>query len=431
MSTDSNESPDPYVERRSDQVYVRGGDVPLARIILLWQRGASPQAISDLFPALSLAATYGAIAHYLSHRDEMDRLIDEYQRQHPAESATERPMGYQVHQQASGERADDKGEPFDRFTERARKVMSLAREEAQRLNHNYIGTEHLLLGLVRDGDGVAAKVLHNLGVELNAVRNAVEFIVGRGDRPIAGDFGLTPRAKKVIELARDEGQRMGHNYVGTEHLLLGLVREGEGIAAGVLESLGVNLEKVRVTTVTMVGVHPSLLSEHAAEATIGPRMASRRPMVAGSFTKFNVHARKALSLAQEEAQHLNHNYIGTEHLLLGLVRQDDSTAAQVLGRMDVTAEAVREAVLRIIGRGDRIVLGDIGLTPRAKKIIELAVDESRRRGAGYIGTEHLLLAAIREGEGIAAGVLASLGVTYERAAAATTEVLRDRDTPEE
>ena len=136
-------------------------------------------------------------------------------------------------------------ERFDKFTERARKVLQLAQEEAQRFNHNYIGTEHLLLGLVREGEGVAAKVLANLGVDLNKVRSAVEFIIGRGERQVTGDIGLTPRAKKVIELSVEEARRLNHNYIGTEHLLLGLVREGEGIAAGVLESLGVSLDKVR------------------------------------------------------------------------------------------------------------------------------------------------------------------------------------------
>ena len=134
---------------------------------------------------------------------------------------------------------------FDRFTDRARKVLTLAQDEAQRFNHNYIGTEHLLLGLVREGEGVAAKVLENLNVELAKVRQAVEFIIGRGERPVLGEIGLTPRAKKVIELAIDEARRLGHNYIGTEHLLLGLVREEGGIASGVLESLGVSLDKVR------------------------------------------------------------------------------------------------------------------------------------------------------------------------------------------
>ncbi len=141
---------------------------------------------------------------------------------------------------------------FDKFTERARKVLTLAQEEAQRFNHNYIGTEHLLLGLVREGDGVAARVLGNMGVQLPKVRSAVEFIIGRGETMVMGEIGLTPRAKKVIELAVDEARRLNHHYIGTEHLLLGLVREGEGIAAGVLESLGVNLEKVRAQVMQVV-----------------------------------------------------------------------------------------------------------------------------------------------------------------------------------
>ena len=141
---------------------------------------------------------------------------------------------------------------FDKFTERARKVLGLAQEEAQRLQHNYIGTEHLLLGLVREGEGVAAKVLRNLGVDLNEARSAVEAIIGRGNRVVVGEIGLTPRAKKVIELAVDEARRLNHHYIGTEHLLLGLVREGQGIAAGTLEKLGVELEKLRAETLRVL-----------------------------------------------------------------------------------------------------------------------------------------------------------------------------------
>jgi ATP-dependent Clp protease ATP-binding subunit ClpC len=141
---------------------------------------------------------------------------------------------------------------FEKFSERARRVLSLAQEEAQRFNHNYIGTEHILLGLVRETEGVAARVLSNLNVELVKVRSAVEFIIGRGERPTPGEIGLTPRAKKVIELAVDEARRLNHHYIGTEHLLIGLMREGEGVAAGVLESLGVSLEKVREETNSII-----------------------------------------------------------------------------------------------------------------------------------------------------------------------------------
>ncbi|HEY8767954.1 MAG TPA: ATP-dependent Clp protease ATP-binding subunit [Dehalococcoidia bacterium] len=162
---------------------------------------------------------------------------------------------------------------FDKFTERARRVLTLAQEEALRFNHNYIGTEHLLLGLVREGEGVAAKVLANLGVELNKVRSAVEFIIGRGDRAVMGEIGLTPRAKKVIELAVDEARRLGHHYIGTEHLLLGLVREGEGIAAGVLESLGVSLDKVRAEVTRILS---QSMPQGAAQ---GARATTRTPTV--------------------------------------------------------------------------------------------------------------------------------------------------------
>jgi ATP-dependent Clp protease ATP-binding subunit ClpC len=161
---------------------------------------------------------------------------------------------------------------FDRFTERARKVLTLAQEEAQRFNHNYIGTEHLLLGLVREGEGVAAKVLSNLGIELTKVRSAVEFIIGRGERQVVGEIGLTPRAKKVIELAVDEARRLGHHYIGTEHLLLGLIREGEGIAAGVLESLGVNLEKVRSEVI-------KVLTQTGSAPHHGDRRSSKTPTI--------------------------------------------------------------------------------------------------------------------------------------------------------
>jgi bifunctional DNase/RNase len=127
---------------------------------------------------------------------------------------------------------------FDKFTERARKVLSFAQEEAQRFQHTYIGPEHLLLGLVREGEGVAVKVLTSLGVDLEQVRKSVEDTVGRGDRIVPGEIGLTPRAKNVIELAQDEARLLDHRYIGTEHLLLGLIREGEGIGAAVLERVG-------------------------------------------------------------------------------------------------------------------------------------------------------------------------------------------------
>ena len=145
---------------------------------------------------------------------------------------------------------------FDKFTGRARKVLRLAQEEAQRFQHNYIGTEHLLLGLIREGEGVAARVLTSLYVDLEMVRKTVEDIIGRGDHIVLEEIGLTPRARKVIELAVDEARLLNHHYIGTEHLLLGLLHEGEGIGAGVLKSFGLSLKEIRAKTIQVLNEQP-------------------------------------------------------------------------------------------------------------------------------------------------------------------------------
>ena len=186
------------------------------------------------------------------------------------------------------------GDSFDKFTAQAKMVLNLAKEEAKRFQHNYIGTEHLILGIVRESEGVAAKVLANLGIELNKVRSAVEFIMGRGDRIVLGEMRLTPRAEKVIELAVDESRRMNHNYVGTEHLLLGLVREGEGIAAGVLESLDVTLEKVRTQTI-------QVLSQASVPATVDINQQTARNNPVSIFISYAVEDKV---LCQKLEKHL-------------------------------------------------------------------------------------------------------------------------------
>jgi len=144
---------------------------------------------------------------------------------------------------------------FERFTDRARRVMVLAQEEARLVNHSHIGTEHLLLGLIHEGEGVAAQALESLGVSLQTVRQQVEEIIGQGQHAPAGRMPFTPRAKKVLELARREALAMGHNYVGTEHILLGLIREGDGVAAQVLVRLGADLNRVRQRVIQLLAGH--------------------------------------------------------------------------------------------------------------------------------------------------------------------------------
>ena len=142
---------------------------------------------------------------------------------------------------------------FERFTEKAIKVIMLAQEEARRLGHNFVGTEQILLGLIGEGTGIAAKVLKSLGVSLKDARVEVEKIIGRGSGFVAVEIPFTPRAKRVLELSWDEARQLGHNYIGPEHLLLGLIREGEGVAVRVLENLGVELSRVRSSIIRMLG----------------------------------------------------------------------------------------------------------------------------------------------------------------------------------
>jgi ATP-dependent Clp protease ATP-binding subunit ClpC len=243
---------------------------------------------------------------------------------------------------------------FDKFTERARRVLTLAQEEAQRFNHNYIGTEHLLLGLVREGDGVAAKVLANLGVELNKVRSAVEFIIGRGDRAVLGEIGLTPRAKKVIELAVDEARRLNHHYIGTEHLLLGLVREGEGIAAGVLESLGVNLERVRAETTRI------LSQSMPQSAGAGARSSTRTPTVDQLGMDLTAAARAGkLDPVIGRSKEI-------ERVIQILSRRTKNNPV-LIGEPGVGKTAIAE------GLAHRIVAGDVPETLQGKRLLTLDI----------------------------------------------------------
>ena len=160
---------------------------------------------------------------------------------------------------------------FERFTDRARRVVVLAQEEAKMLNHNYIGTEHILLGLIHEGEGVAAKALESLGISLDAVREQVQDIIGQGQQQPTGHIPFTPRAKKVLELSLREALQLGHNYIGTEHILLGLIREGEGVAAQVLVKLGADLNKVRQQVIQLLsgyqGKEPAAVSGAAHDST--------------------------------------------------------------------------------------------------------------------------------------------------------------------
>ncbi len=251
---------------------------------------------------------------------------------------------------------------FEKFTERARRVLTLAQEEAQRFEHSYIGTEHILLGLVREGDGVAVKVLSNLGVELSKIRAAVEFILGRGEHTGGSEIGLTPRAKRAIELAVDEARRLNHNYVGTEHLLLGMLREGEGVAAGVLESMGVSLEKVRSETVRV-------LNQGLPQAHAGARVASRTP----TLDQLSVDLTQMSRAGKLDPVIGRHKEI--ERVVQILSRRTKNNPA-LIGEPGVGKTAIAE------GLAHRIVAGEVPETLQGKRVVTLDV------GALVAGTKY-------------------------------------------
>jgi len=250
---------------------------------------------------------------------------------------------------------------FEKFSERARRVLTLAQEEAQNLNHSYIGTEHILLGLVREEEGVAAKVMINLGTSLSKVRASVEFVIGRGEKPGTSETGLTPRARRVIELAIDEARYLGHNYIGTEHLLLGLLREGEGIAAGVLDSFGITLERARTETGRALS--------SATPKSRPARTASRTP----ALDQLGVNLTEAARVGKLDPVIGRHKEI--ERVIQILSRRTKNNPA-LMGEPGVGKTAIVE------GLAHRIISGDVPETLEGKRLIALDM------GAVVAGTKY-------------------------------------------
>ena len=308
---------------------------------------------------------------------------------------------------------------FERFTEKAIKVIMLAQEEARRLGHNFVGTEQILLGLIGEGTGVAAKVLKSMGVNLKDSRVEVEKIIGRGSGFVAVEIPFTPRAKRVLELSLEEARQLGHNYIGTEHLLLGLIREGEGVAARVLENLGVDLTKVRTQVVRMLG--------ETAEVTTGSG-SSKGSAKTATLDEFGTNLTQLASESKLDPVVGRHSEIDRVIQILGRRTKNNPV---LIGEPGVGKTAIAEGLAQRIQQGNipdileekRVLTLDIGLLvagtkyrgefeERLKKIMEeiksagnviLVIDEVHTligAGAaeGAIDAANILKPALARGE---------------------------------
>ncbi len=305
---------------------------------------------------------------------------------------------------------------IDNFTPRTQQVLSLARKEADRFNHSFVGTEHLLLGLMALGQGVSISVLGKLGLNLENIRAEVEKQVGRGpDQNVIGNIPYTPSVKKVLALAAKNAKALNHTYVGTEHILLGILDDNDGVAARVLKKFGVDAGKTRAEILWELGSP----HDHSFHANAVSKQTGEEKII------FSTKAQKALALSHQEARRFKHNFVGTEHILLGIICLNEGTGFKVLQVMGVNLEAVRSTIEKSIGCGpDQPMIGNIPYTPRVKKVLELAAKEAKILHHTYVGTGHLLLGLLSEGDGVAARVLKQLNITAEQT---RIEILKEFD----
>lgn len=288
---------------------------------------------------------------------------------------------------------------YERFTDRAQKTLYLAEQEAWRLNHEYVGTEHLLLALIHLERGVALEVLKHQKVKTHEIERMMEqMIQPLPDGSSSDRLPQSPRAKKVIELALEESQDLGHNYVGTEHLLLGMLREGNGVAAQILNEQGLELEQVRKDVLQILrsqrtSQQPNFLAKNTPHLD---RMTDRAQWV--------------MHLAYGQAFRLSLEQVGTEHMLLAMIKAENGVAANVLKEIGLNLRNVDHEVRKLSQPGLERRSFDIPLSARVQELIEFAMEECRKLDHKYIGTEHLLLGLTRVETGGAAQVFEAFGI---------------------
>jgi ATP-dependent Clp protease ATP-binding subunit ClpA len=298
---------------------------------------------------------------------------------------------------------------MDRFTQRARRVLSLAQEEAETFQHNIIGTEHLLLGLMREEGGVSKRVLSDLGLDLNRVRELVKRMTNAKSGPTAR-LDLANDTKEVLELAVDEARRMGHHFIGTEHLLLGLMRRSEGTAMQIMKRLNVSPEEVRRQTRRVL--------QESSPKEGKPELVPPPPATPERIPNLAIDA---LGVALTTARSFGHGYVGVWHLLNGL------TAAGVSGRVLHELRISVAQVAEILGNEPVLVelVPEGRILPRVQNALEAAIDEARARKHKYVQSEDLLLALVRQNPAI----FEQLGLKPDDIRAKVEEVLKSQPPP--
>ena len=281
--------------------------------------------------------------------------------------------------------------PFNDFNDRAGRVLALAQDEAQRFNHSYVGPEHLLLGLSREADGVAARVLESVGATLPRLRAAAESVIGRGETTV-GKIDLSETAKSAIGKARYEARKLGHSYIGTEHLLLGLIRGG-GIPMAFLRSLEVEPDRVRDEVIATMGEpQPELTLDH-----------------------LDTDSRKVMTLARQDAIQNGHSYIGTEHLAIALRLHRTPMLEKIWDQIPIDPEALRRRIeVAVPPTLSATMPTRLRTTPRVGTILTMARLLAAKRKREQVSPELFLMALADEGGGVGAQVLASFGATAER-----------------
>jgi ATP-dependent Clp protease ATP-binding subunit ClpA len=313
-------------------------------------------------------------------------------------------------------------DPYERFTDHALLAIVLAEEEARRLNHNHIGAEHLLLGLVREGNGVAARMLAGLGVELADVRSAVESVIGAGEGAVGAEIELTPHATRTLQFAHDAAQRLHHGAVGTEHLLLGLARTEEGIAAAVLESLGVNIQRVSLQL-------SRLLTEQGAPARTHLEPADQPAGLAAQRRSLDAIQRlkdTAISLGEyERLAHLQQQEAALLAAQGSLDHGDVMTSTPHLLQSELGTGEHSPRSHRDLGRTFRNAF-DLGLAlaPSTRNLLEAARTFAEIAGQSTIRPEHILLALTMPDSGLA-GALEQRGVDVQRLQSAAEALHED------